>query len=152
MFLTACGDDPPTEVHVSAAEGPRLTGLVFHGDCIAGWAMEATLRVSAGAHGAVTLQELGFRFTEGTTSEGETLDAATIEERYGQGATTIAAGGSRDYRVGIRWPRGTATRVSLSGPIAGTSASGTLRTTYALPDLAVTITPMDPGLGACLGV
>jgi hypothetical protein len=147
--MSACGGKGP-EARVTLASAPVLTGLVFHGDCVAGWLLEATIRVSAGREESLILDHFAYHFTEGDLAAGETLVGRDLVDRYGESADRIAAGGSRDYRLGIRWLTNALPQVTLTGEISGVGESGSMVfQSFSFPDVPVVLAPLDPGLGAC---
>ncbi len=147
LGTVGCGDGP--QARVALVSPPVLTGLVFHGNCVALWLLEATVRVSAGREEALILDRFAFHFTEGALTAGDTLDGRQLRERFGDDAQKVAAGGSRDYRLGILWPTSTARQVTLGGEVSGLGESGPLLEGFSFPDLPVVASPLGPGLGAC---
>jgi hypothetical protein len=148
LCMSACGGSRP-EARVTLASSPVLTGLVFHGDCVAGWLLEATIRVSAGREESLSLDRLAYHFIEGDLAAGEILMGRDVVDRYGDGADRIGAGGSRDYRLGIRWLNNALQKVTLVGEVSGVGESGSLLQTFSFPDVPVVQAPLGPGLGAC---
>jgi hypothetical protein len=97
---SACGSDPgrlESEVAGDASADPQI----FHGNCLAGWVVSLDLQFNETQGVDVALDLLSYRlFDEGreTVIGSESLDAATLEERYD--SRVIPAHGARIFRIG----------------------------------------------------
>ena len=121
---SGCGSDPgrlESEVAGDATADPQI----FHGNCFAGWFVSLDLQFNETQGVDVALDLLGYRlFDEGreTVIGSESLDAATLEERYG--SRVIPARGARIFRIGL--PSGTRPEgpILVTGTAVGLDENG----------------------------
>ncbi|HSF16214.1 MAG TPA: hypothetical protein VLK65_11745 [Vicinamibacteria bacterium] len=151
LLLSTCGSDP-AQLTVELIEPATATPQFFHGNCFAGYSVAVELRVRETSFVGVFLDSLSYRaLDEGTGFEiaADTLDRATIDERYGAMASVVVGGGSRVYPVGGRSddPVGP---VLVSGDITGRDENGkNVGTSFSLRAPLNVIDPEPPGSGAC---
>lgn len=151
LLLTGCTPDP-AELTVSLVEPVIANAQYFHGNCFAGFSFGVDLRVQETAGVGVVLSRLVYRLADQGTAEvlsDESLDARTIDERYGAGASTLPSNGIRRYPlVGVsRQPVGP---ISVAGEIEGLDDNEQrVAEAFQLSAPLVVNDPGPPSGGAC---
>jgi hypothetical protein len=104
LAVASCGD-PSAALLVELAGTPRALPLVFHGNCFAGYTVEASLRVRETEGVPVVLESLEFRFRDENQVDagGDRLDSAALQERFGAEALNVPSGGVRDLPLSWRF-------------------------------------------------
>lgn len=134
--------------------GPATaTPLVFHGNCFVGWEVTVELRVQETGGAGVWLEELSYRLTDegrGETLAEDVLDAATLEQRYGESA--IPAYGARLFPLGGPPGGRPVGPIVLTGTLRGRQEEGDLVTqTFRLPAPSLVVSDPEPGAGGACG-
>jgi hypothetical protein len=152
LLLTGCTPDP-AELTVSLAEPANANAQYFHGNCFAGFSVGVDLRVQETQRIGVLLSRLSYRVTDrgtGLVLVDESLDTRGIDERYGEGASSIRAGSTGVFRVGGRSdaPVGP---IAVTGGVEGMDEND--QSVVESFDLSAPLVVSDPGPpsgGACV--
>ncbi len=151
LLLAGCAPDP-AELTVSLLEPATANAQYFHGNCFAGFSVRVEIRVRETQRVGVVLSKFVYRLTDrgtGTLLADESLDARAIEERYGERASSIPAGGTKLFPTGSvsGAPVGP---LAVAGEIQGVDENG--ESVVAAFDLTAPLVVNDPGPpagGAC---
>ena len=98
-LLAGCTPDP-AELTVSLVEPAAATAQYFHGNCFAGFSVGVGLRVQESRGIEVVISRLAYRIADrgtGRMLSDESLDAGTLEDRYGERASVTRAGASKTF-------------------------------------------------------
>jgi hypothetical protein len=153
LFLLAGCTPDPAELRVSLVEPATANAQYFHGNCFAGFSVSVDLRVQETRRVSLVLSRLSYRLTHrgtGLVVVEESLDTRGIEERYGEGASSIPAGATRLFRIGgvLDAPVGP---IAVTGRIEGMDEND--QSVVESFDLSATLVVNDPGPpsgGACV--
>lgn len=102
LAAVGCGSDPAV-LRVDLVEPATASAQFFHGNCFAGWSVGVDVRITETKSVHVRIESFRYRLVDqgsGVEISAETLDAATLDVRYGEGASVLPGGSSRLYRIG----------------------------------------------------
>lgn len=136
---------------VSLAGTPAIQPFVVHGNCLAGWTLHATLVVRETGDADLTLDRLAVRVEEpgGRVVAHESLDRASLGDRYGEASLRLEPGGTRALPVALRVDGPMAAAV-VAGELRGLDRRGEIRRPFRFATTPVHGEPPDPGGGgAC---
>jgi hypothetical protein len=152
LWSFGCASDP-ARIVVSVVEPATASPQYFHGNCFAGFALGVNLRLQETQQVAVTLSHLSYRLSERETGAfiaEETLDARTLQDRYGEGAIAVMPGGRRLFRIAATVsepPRG---RLRIVGDFEGVDEHGEeVHASFDLEAAILVNNPEPPVAGAC---
>ncbi len=151
FLLTGCTPDP-AELMISLAPPATATAQYFHGNCFAGFSVGVDLRLQVTGRIGVVLSRLSYGLTDrgsGLVLLDESLDSRGIDERYGEGASSIPAGSTGVFRIGSvsDAPVGP---IAVTGGIEGLDENDqTVVESFDLSAPLVVIDPGPPSGGAC---
>jgi hypothetical protein len=152
--LLGCRSPQAARLATEMAGAATGTPLIFHGNCFAGWEVTVELRVRETGGAAVWLGELSYRLSDeglGATLAEDTLDAATLEARYG--ASTIPAHGERLFPLGGPSGGRPVGPIALDGVLRGRQGEGgAVFEEFRLTAPSLVLEDPEPGSGgACAG-
>src|SRR5262245_61306651 len=152
LAFAACGRDPARLVP-ALVDPASASPQYFHGNCFAGFSVQADLRIRETQGIEVVLSRLAYRMIDrgtGRVLADEGLDTRALEERFGANASVVPAGASQNYPLSAISSDRPAGPLTVQGEVEGMDENGEAVT--ASFDLSASLVVNDPGPpsgGAC---